>query len=138
VLNKQNPLFSYVALRPGGEEDGRLEVHEVLNLSLHSRLVVLSACQTGLGSGALGDVPPGDDWVGLVQAFLYAGSAKVLATAWPIVDRATDPLMRGFYRRLQAGVTEDIALAMEQRAAIADPRLRHPRFWGPFMLTGGR
>jgi CHAT domain-containing protein len=138
VLNKQNPLFSYVALRPGGEEDGRLEVHEVLNLSLHSRLVVLSACQTGLGSGALGDVPPGDDWVGLVQAFLYAGSAKVLATAWPIVDRATDPLMRGFYRRLQAGVTEDMALAMEQRAAIADPRLRHPRFWGPFMLTGGR
>jgi CHAT domain-containing protein len=105
---------------------------------LHARLVVLSACQTGLGSGALGDVPPGDDWVGLVQAFLYAGSAKVLATAWPIVDRATDPLMRGFYRRLQAGASEDEALAVEQRAAIADPRLQHPRFWGPFMLTGGR
>jgi len=138
VLNKQNPLFSYVALKPSGEEDGRLEVHEVFGLDLRSRLVVLSACQTALGSGALGDVPPGDDWVGLVQAFLYAGSAKVLATAWPVADRPTMDLMQGFYRRLRAGMPEDMALAIGQREALARPETRDPRYWGPFMLTGSR
>src|SRR5204863_97819 len=67
VLNKHNPLFSYVDLAPGGGQDGRLEVHEVFGLRLQADLVVLSACQTGLGSGALADVPTGDDWVGLAR-----------------------------------------------------------------------
>src|SRR5439155_9134367 len=73
VLNKHNPLFSYVELAPQGGDDGRLEVHEVFGLRLAAELVVLSACQTAPGAGALADVPPGDDWVGLVQAFLYSG-----------------------------------------------------------------
>ena len=69
VLNKQNPLFSFVAFAPDGDNDGRLEVHEVFGLDLAADLVVLSACQTGLGSGALTDVPAGDDWIGLSRAF---------------------------------------------------------------------
>src|SRR5207302_1486299 len=72
VLNKRNPLFSFVELGPGENQDGRLEVHEVFGLTLNARLLVLSACQTGLAAGALADVPPGDDWVGLVNGFLYA------------------------------------------------------------------
>jgi CHAT domain-containing protein len=79
VLNKHNPLFSFVQLGAGGGEDGRLEVHEVFGLTLNARLLVLSACQTGVGAGAVADVPPGDDWVGLVQGFLYAGAGNVLA-----------------------------------------------------------
>jgi len=59
VLNKHNPLFSFVELAPHGADDGRLEVHEVFALTLSARLVVLSACQTGLGSGALADLPAG-------------------------------------------------------------------------------
>jgi CHAT domain-containing protein len=89
VLNKQNPLFSFVELAPGGDQDGRLEVHEVFGLHVAADLVVLSACQTGLGSGALADVPPGDDWVGLTRAFLHAGAKYVVATLWPVDDWAT-------------------------------------------------
>ena len=69
-LNSRNPLFSYVRLSSDGASDGRLEVHEVFGLRLAAELVVLSACETGLATGLRQDVPPGDDWVGLVQAFL--------------------------------------------------------------------
>jgi CHAT domain-containing protein len=137
VLNKQNPLFSYVALRPAGDEDGRLEVHEIFGLSLKADLVVLSACQTALGAGALGDVPAGDDWVGLVQAFLYAGSARVLATTWPVADRPTATLMTAFYEELRAGAPEDVALARAQRAALREAKTGSPLYWAGFVLTGG-
>jgi len=138
VLNKHNPLFSFVELAPNGSDDGRLEVHEVFALRLSARLLVLSACQTALGSGAVADVPPGDDWVGLVEGFLYAGAANVLATLWPVEDRATARLMSSFYRELASGRSESAALAEAQRAALKDPRTAHPFYWAGFVLSGGR
>src|SRR4029077_6392808 len=86
VLNKQNPLFSFVDLAPDSAQDGRLEVHEVFGLHLAADLGVLSACQTGLGAGAVADGPAGDDWVGRTRAFLHAGAANVVATLWPVED----------------------------------------------------
>ena len=138
VLNKQNPLFSYVTLQPATELDGRLEVYEILGLSLRASLVVLSACQTALGSGALGDVPAGDDWVGLMQAFLYAGSSRVMATLWPVPDRPTASLMAEFYEGLRGGAADDVALAEAQRAALTRRATSHPQYWAGFVLTGGR
>jgi CHAT domain-containing protein len=138
VLNKHNPLFSFVELGAGGGEDGRLEVHEVYGLTLNARLLVLSACQTGVAAGALADVPPGDDWVGLVQAFLFAGVSNVLATLWPVQDLATARLMEGFYRQMAAGRPEPEALALAQRAAARDARTAHPFFWAGFALVTGR
>jgi len=138
VLNKHNPLFSYVELGAGGGEDGRLEVHEVFGLTLKARLLVLSACQTGLGAGALTDVPPGDDWVGLSQAFLFAGASNVLATLWPVQDRATARLMERFYTELAEGKPEAEALAEAQRAALGARGTEHPFFWAGFALVTGR
>jgi CHAT domain-containing protein/tetratricopeptide (TPR) repeat protein len=138
VLNKHNPLFSYVELGAGGGEDGRLEVHEVFGLSLNARLLVLSACQTGVGAGALADVPPGDDWVGLVQGFLYAGASNVLATLWPVADVATARLMERFYQELARGRPEAEALAVAQRVAVRDPLTAHPFYWAGFALVRGR
>jgi len=138
VLNKHNPLFSFVKLGAGGGDDGRLEVHEVFGLTLNARLLVLSACQTGVGAGALADVPPGDDWVGLVQGFLSAGAGNVLATLWPVADVATAQLMDRFYKELAAGRTEAEALAVAQRAAVRNPGTAHPFFWAGFTLARGR
>jgi CHAT domain-containing protein len=137
ILNKHNPLFSYVELASADGDDGRLEVHEVHGLALAGQLVVLSACQTALGSGAIGDVPPGDDWVGLVQAFLYAGAGSVLASLWPVEDRATAQLMTQFYRRLAAGASEAEALAGAQRAMLGDGQAVHPFRWAGFVLVAG-
>ena len=138
VLNKHNPLFSFVELGAGGGHDGRLEVHEVFGLTLNARLLVLSACQTGVGAGALADVPPGDDWVGLVNGFLYAGASNVLATLWPVADVATARLMERFYRELAAGRSEAEALALAQRAAVRETGTAHPFFWAGFTLVRGR
>jgi CHAT domain-containing protein/tetratricopeptide (TPR) repeat protein len=138
VLNKDNPLFSFVELAPHGGDDGRLEVHEVFGLRLRARLVVLSACQTALGAGALADVPAGDDWVGLVQAFLFAGAANVLATLWPVEDRATADLMTRFYTALRAGRPEPEALAEAQRATLRNAATAHPFYWAGFTVSGGR
>jgi CHAT domain-containing protein/Tfp pilus assembly protein PilF len=138
VLNKHNPLFSFVELGAGGDDDGRLEVHEVFGLTLNARLLVLSACQTGVAAGALADVPPGDDWVGLVQGFLYAGAGNVLATLWPVADVATARLMERFYGELAGGRSEAEALARAQQAAARNPATAHPFFWAGFTLVRGR
>jgi CHAT domain-containing protein/tetratricopeptide (TPR) repeat protein len=136
LVNKANPLFSFVQLHSGGDDDGRLEVHEAFGLRLTARLVVLSACETGLGSGALADVPAGDDWVGLVRSFLYAGASNVLATLWRVEDLATARLMRSFYQSFENGRSSAEALALAQRALLGQPSTAHPFFWAGFMLTG--
>ncbi|HTI06011.1 MAG TPA: CHAT domain-containing tetratricopeptide repeat protein [Gemmatimonadales bacterium] len=136
VLNKDNPLFSFVELSAAGSDDGRLEVHEVFGLDLHARLVVLSACQTALGAGTLADVPQGDDWVSLVEAFHFAGASKVLATLWPVEDRATADLMALFYAALEAGRPESEALAEAQRTILRKNPTAHPFYWAGFTLSG--
>ncbi len=137
VLNKHNPLFSFVELAPGEGHDGRLDVHEVFGLSLVADLVVLSACQTALGSGALADVPAGDDWVGLTRAFLHAGAGTVVATLWPVDDWATAALMERFYEALARGASAARALAEAQRALRAESATADPFYWAGFILVGG-
>jgi CHAT domain-containing protein len=138
VLNKRNPLFSFVELAPGDGEDGRLEVREALGMSLQARLLVLSACQTAISSGTVSDVPSGEDWVGLVQAFLVAGASHVMGTLWPVEDRATARLTENFYRTLSAGSSEAEALAVAQRAALRDPSTAHPFYWAALAMFSQR
>jgi len=138
VLNKQNPLFSFIDLAPDRQADGRLEAHEVFGHALVADLVVLAACQTGLASGALSDVPPGDDWVGLARAFLTAGAKNVMASLWAVEDRATATLMERFYERYGNGTDPARTLAAAQRAMLVVPATAHPYYWAGFEVIGGR
>jgi CHAT domain-containing protein/tetratricopeptide (TPR) repeat protein len=138
VLNKHNPLFSFVEFATDGSQDGRLDVHEVFGLALDADLVVLSACQTGLGSGRLADVPPGDDWVGLTRAFLHAGAQSVVATLWTVEDRATAMLMEEFYRAHGTGVEPARAIARAQRALLGNRTTEHPFYWAGMVVVEGR
>ena len=156
-FNRFNPLLSGLELEPDAKEDGRLEVHEILGLRLAARLVVLSACDTALGGGYFSEVPSGDDIVGLTRAFLFAGSPSVVASLWAVNDRSTMGLMGGFYGKLLDGDavrgcrSRAEARAGERRgpgrqgdgagggaAGAGRPRrpLRHPYFWGAFVLVG--
>ena len=109
----------------------------MFGLSLSADLVVLSACQTGLASGALADVPPGDDWVGLTRAFLHAGARRVVATLWPVDDWATAALMERFYEGYAGGAEPGRALAAAQRALLGRVGTSHPFFWAGFVAVGG-
>ena len=109
----------------------------MFGLSLAADLVVLSACETGLGTGLSHDVPPGDDWVGLVRAFLYAGARSVVASLWSVDDRATATVMEKFYEGLRDGRSKAGALGDAQRAVLRERDYADPFYWAAFQLTGG-
>jgi CHAT domain-containing protein len=127
-LNEDEPLSSALLLTPGEGEDGRLEVRELFGLELSARLVVLSACETGLGK-----LSRGDELVGLQRAFLYAGTPAVITTLWKVDDRASYELVRVFYE--QVGVA-DAAAALRQAQRATLQAFPHPFAWAAFGLTG--
>ncbi len=139
VLNGVNPLFSRIEVNPGRppspSDDGRLEVHEVLELDIRSPLVFLSGCETGLGPGASRRYAPGEDYATLAAAFLAAGAGQVVATLWAIPDSGAAVFAARFYANLaRRGPAE--ALAAAQRALLAEPRFRHPYYWAGYWVAG--
>lgn len=116
----------------GKHHDGLLSIREVYNLELDAALVVLSACRT-----AQGDLVQGEGLVGLVNAFLYAGARNVVATLWPVDDRATAQLMAEFYHQLLVERQPPaFALRLAQQSLREQPAFRSPYFWAPFILVG--
>lgn len=139
VFNKANPLLSGLELEADADDDGLLQVHEVLDLRLRATLVTLSACETALGSGYFSDFPAGDEFVGMTRAFLTAGTNSVLASLWDVDDRAAGKLMKQFYLRLkQSADTESSAdsLNSAQRELRTSTDLSHPYYWAPFVVVG--
>src|SRR5581483_1724924 len=84
-------VFSMVDEK-GQPQDGFMRAHEIFNLNLPADLVVLSACQTGLGEEIRGE-----GLVGLTRAFMYAGAPRVVVSLWGVSDQATAELMKRFY-----------------------------------------
>ena len=138
-FNEANPLLSGLELEPDGDDDGMLQVHEVLDLQLDAELVTLSACDTALGTGYFNALPRGDEFVGLNRAFLAAGSDSVMATLWRVDDRASVSLMKRFYGRLGASPGEASAagaLAAAQREHRDSGELGHPYYWAAYVVVG--
>ena len=95
-LSKDDPLSSAILLAKDGKDDGRLTVKEIFEMELNADLVVLSGCETGLGK-----LSRGDEMVGLIRAFIYAGTPSVVATLWKVEDSSTAALMGSFYKNLK-------------------------------------
>jgi CHAT domain-containing protein len=115
---------------PAEAEDGILTAEDVTGLDLlDTELVVLSACETGLG-----EVRVGEGVFGLRRAFVLAGARTLVMSLWKVPDEQTRELMEEFYRRLLAGAPRADALREAQLAIRA--KHPHPYFWGAFICQG--
>jgi CHAT domain-containing protein len=128
-----------------GRDNGLLQVWEIFeSVRLDADLVVLSACETGLG-----EIRGGEGMIGLTRAFQYAGARSVLASLWRVEDEATAELMQRFYHHLLAGKAKDEALRAAQLELIQRPlkvpdgrggwtqrNAAAPYFWAALQLVG--
>lgn len=118
-------------------QDGILRTSEVANLNLDADLVVLSACQTGLGK-----LTRAEGMMGLTRAFFQAGARRVAASLWNVDDRATADFMTWFYQAVAGSpsTTPSAGLREAKRKflASASPVYRHPFFWAGFVISGQR
>jgi CHAT domain-containing protein/tetratricopeptide (TPR) repeat protein len=161
IVSENNPRMSGLVLAQASGQTGPmawgndafLRVPEIQNLRLNADLVVLSACNTGLGR-----MIRGEGVLGLQRAFILAGSSAVMASLWPVQDRSTAVLMSRFYRELTRmeqerntwryrlagwftnepdlyGSTSQ-ALRNAKLELMMDPRFSHPRHWAGFVVLG--
>jgi CHAT domain-containing protein len=128
-----------------GRDNGLLQVWEIFeSVRLDADLVVLSACETGIG-----EIRGGEGIIGLTRAFQYAGARSVLASLWRVEDEATAELMERFYRHLRSGEAKDEALRSAQLELIRSPlrvpdgrggwtqrNAAAPYFWAALQLVG--
>jgi CHAT domain-containing protein len=112
--------------------DGVLTALEVLDLKLSgTKLVVLSACETGLG-----EIHEGEGVYGLRRAFQEAGVSEVVNSLWEVSDAGTQALMIEFYQRILTGMPARQALRESQLALKASPLWGQPYIWSAFMMVG--
>lgn len=133
-LDERHPEHSALLLanektRESGE-DGMLQAYEIFRLKLSASLVVLSACQTGLGEEV-----SGEGLVGLARSFFYAGAPSLVVSLWNVSDKATTDLMVPFYSGLD-GADKAEALRQAKLRMIDAGVYDHPFYWAPFILIG--
>ena len=141
LLDNRNPMFSYLILaQTAGDpnEDGLLEAREIINMDLHAKLAVLSACQT-----ARGRVGAGEGVIGMSWALFVAGVPTTVASQWKVDSASTTSLMIDLHRRLtmrraNPKLKEAKAEALRQAALemLRSERYRHPFYWAGFVMIG--
>ena len=135
-VNDSLPEFSGIAFAnnnklPKNEQYNFLQMHEIYNINLNAELVVLSACQTGVGT-----FQQGEGVMNLGRAFRYAGSSNVLVSQWNVNDANTAELMVYFYDFLSEGMDKDTALQKAKLKFLDSYPGAHPFQWGAFTLWG--
>lgn len=134
--NTEKPELSGVVMslvdENGNWQNGFLRLNDIYNLSLPVKLVVLSACQTGLGKNIRGE-----GLVGLTRGFMYVGSARVITSLWYVDDAATAELMSQFDQEmLQDDLLPVEALRVAQLQMWQQEERKNPYYWAAFTLQG--
>lgn len=135
-VNSEVPELSGLLFYPQFQmdEDGIVYTNEIFSLNLNASLLVLSACETGLGM-----LQKGEGLIGLSRAFLYAGAENLVVSLWQVSDNSTSELMIEFYDSLletneQSNYAESLRDA--KLILINSEKYSHPKYWSPFILVG--
>jgi CHAT domain-containing protein/Tfp pilus assembly protein PilF len=133
IIDETNPQFSGLALAHRNGAGEVLPVYQILDLRLKADLVVLSACETGLGRYV-----SGEGLVGLSEAFLYAGAPSVVVSLWRVDDQSTSELMINLHRTLQTPIFSKASSLQKAQLNLIDQRVQfaHPYYWAAFSLIG--
>jgi len=136
VVDLRRPELSGIVLSlydsDGHPQDGLLRMNDIYNLDMPVDLVVLSGCETAAGRAV-----DSEGVFSLSRAFFYAGARRVVASLWPVEDRATAAFMREFYRGLLVEhMHAGTALRFAQQSISRDNRWSSPYYWGGFVLQG--
>jgi MYXO-CTERM domain-containing protein len=138
LLQRENPLLrSGIALagfnqRKSGIDDGVLTALEVAGLDLYgTRLVVLSACETGLGQAS-----SGEGVYGLRRALSMAGAETQVMSLWSVDSGRTRELMQSYYGRLKGKGGRSESMRNVQLAMLSNPETSHPNLWASFIVSG--
>jgi len=138
LVNSQKPDLSCILLAKedsASVEDGILFSSEIYNMKINADLVVLSACETGLG-----EIKKGEGIIGLTRALLYAGTRNIVVSLWKVSDYSTAQLMIDFYQNILHQDDQNPNYARCLRNAklnmINNSEFAHPFYWSPFILVG--
>jgi CHAT domain-containing protein len=129
-LDDESPWQSKIFLDPRSE-DGVIRAAQIAGNTLRAHLAVLSSCES-----ARGRIVSGEGVLGLSSALLATGVPAVIATLWPVDDRATAEFMKAFYEELADAPDVATALRKAQRSIARHPRTAHPFYWAGFVLIG--
>jgi CHAT domain-containing protein/Tfp pilus assembly protein PilF len=121
---QDNPMFS--GIRMG---DGYLNLYDLYQMRLPSRLVTLSGCATGMNF-----VSVGDELLGLQRGLFCAGATSLLLSLWDVHDQSTSRLMEAFYKDYMQ--SDDLAASLQSAMRQLREENPHPYFWAPFVLIG--
>ncbi len=131
-INEQKPKLSGILFtNEEKKEDGILYANEIYNLNLNADLVVLSACESGLGK-----IVNGEGIISLTRGLLFAGAKNVIVSLWQVADRSTSQLMLELYKKILNGKSFASALRQSKLKLIENRKYSYPLEWGPFILVG--
>ncbi len=136
IVDTTNPELSGIVLAQVDKQGkpvnkGYLRLGDIFNLDLDAELVVLSACETGLGK----DVK-GEGLMGLTRGLMYAGSKRAVVSLWQVDDKGTSQLMPKFYSSVLAGKSPTTALRDAQLQLWQEKTWQNPYYWSAFTLQG--
>ncbi|MEG4393359.1 CHAT domain-containing tetratricopeptide repeat protein, partial [Microcoleus sp. BROC3] len=136
IANSKNPELSGILMSmvddKGNLVNGFLRLTDIFNLKLAANLVVLSACQSGMGQNV-----KGEGMVGLTRGFMYAGAQRVAVSLWSVDDEGTAVLMQKFYQKmLQQKLAPAAALRAAQMEMMQEENWQSPYYWAAFTLQG--
>jgi len=131
IVDELRPERSQICLATGQDDMGSLFSGDIYSLNLSADLVVLSACETGLGK-----ISKGEGIIGLTRALIYAGSNNLVVSLWRVGDASTSLLMTDFYRSMLQNDDYSAALRNAKMGMIKSAEYSSPYYWAPFVLIG--